>query len=101
MARGLCRGRVSRAEVRGGSPGTWETRPVSPGRDGLAARSQETLRNLSKKTSHFEEMAEQYKGGKIALMNSFKNAKGFTLWFTGLSGAGKSTNAYNVYEDKP
>lgn len=23
--------------------------------------------------------------------------KGFTLWFTGLSGAGKSTNAYNIY----
>jgi len=33
-------------------------------------------------------------------MNAFKNGKGFTLWFTGLSGAGKSTNAYNVYEDK-
>ena len=23
--------------------------------------------------------------------------KGFTLWFTGLSGAGKSTNSYNIY----
>jgi adenylylsulfate kinase-like enzyme len=23
--------------------------------------------------------------------------KGFTLWFTGLSGAGKSTDSYNVY----
>jgi adenylylsulfate kinase len=31
------------------------------------------------------------------LMNALKNGKGFTLWFTGLSGAGKSTNAYNVY----
>jgi adenylylsulfate kinase len=30
-------------------------------------------------------------------MNALKNGKGFTLWFTGLSGAGKSTNAYNVY----
>jgi len=33
-------------------------------------------------------------------MNALNNGKGFTLWFTGLSGAGKSTNAYNVYEDK-
>ena len=31
------------------------------------------------------------------MMNAFKNGKGFTLWFTGLSGAGKSTNAYHVY----
>ena len=34
------------------------------------------------------------------MMNALKNGKGFTLSFTGLSGAGKSTNAYNVYEDK-
>jgi adenylylsulfate kinase-like enzyme len=37
---------------------------------------------------------------KIALMNALKHGKGFALWSTGLSGAGKSTNAYNVYEDK-
>jgi len=30
-------------------------------------------------------------------MNGLDKNKGFTLWFTGLSGAGKSTNSYNVY----
>jgi adenylylsulfate kinase len=30
-------------------------------------------------------------------MNMADHAKGFTLWFTGLSGTGKSTNSYNVY----
>jgi len=35
MARGRGRGRVSRAEVREDSPGTWETRTVPPRSDGL------------------------------------------------------------------
>jgi adenylylsulfate kinase len=30
-------------------------------------------------------------------MKMLDKTKGFTLWFTGLSGAGKSTNSYNVY----
>jgi adenylylsulfate kinase len=30
-------------------------------------------------------------------MNELEKGRGFTLWFTGLSGAGKSTNSYNVY----
>jgi len=30
-------------------------------------------------------------------MNALEKSRGFTLWFTGLSGAGKSTNSYNVY----
>jgi len=30
-------------------------------------------------------------------MSGPDRGKGFTLWFTGLSGAGKSTNSYNVY----
>jgi adenylylsulfate kinase-like enzyme len=30
-------------------------------------------------------------------MNGLETGKGFTLWFTGLSGAGKSTDAYNGY----
>jgi adenylylsulfate kinase len=30
-------------------------------------------------------------------MKGNERIKGFTLWFTGLSGAGKSTNSYNVY----
>ena len=30
-------------------------------------------------------------------MNGLDKNKGFTLWFTGLSGAGKSTNSYNIY----
>jgi adenylylsulfate kinase len=30
-------------------------------------------------------------------MNGLDKSKGFTLWFTGLSGAGKSTNSYNIY----
>jgi adenylylsulfate kinase len=30
-------------------------------------------------------------------MNELEKGRGFTLWFTGLSGAGKSTDSYNVY----
>jgi adenylylsulfate kinase-like enzyme len=30
-------------------------------------------------------------------MKGQEKSRGFTLWFTGLSGAGKSTNAYNGY----
>jgi adenylylsulfate kinase len=30
-------------------------------------------------------------------MKMVDKTKGFTLWFTGLSGAGKSTDSYNVY----
>jgi adenylylsulfate kinase len=30
-------------------------------------------------------------------MNELEKGRGFTLWFTGLSGAGKSTNSYNIY----
>jgi adenylylsulfate kinase-like enzyme len=29
-------------------------------------------------------------------MKELEKGRGFTLWFTGLSGAGKSTNSYNV-----